>query len=169
MSSRVALANEALFSVLRALGRTSVSFVTIGSAGLALVHPRVRAQYALPDLDVLVSSTDESLARFATWAHREGFALRSWDASFGPEDDTSALRGRIYLRATRVGVQLDATYESAVLELSSLATTAQWIEDIPVCEPTRLWRSKLAKDREGALAFAARYGIEVPREALDLG
>jgi hypothetical protein len=167
MTSRVAHENEALFSVLRALGRAGVSFVTIGSAGLALLHPNVRAQYALPDLDVLVSDTDESLALFANWARREGFALRSWDAAFGPDDDPSVLRGRIYLRATRTDVQLDATYESTVLALRSLVKSARWIDGIAVCEPTWLWRSKLAKDPSAALAFAVRYGIEIPPEAWD--
>jgi hypothetical protein len=167
MISRVAHENEALFSVLRALRRAGVSFVTIGSAGLALLHPNVRAQYALPDLDVLISDTDESLAQFASWAWAEGFALRSWDAAFAPNEDPSVLRGRIYLRATRASVQLDATYESPVLALRSLEESARWIDGIPVCEPTWLWRSKLAKDPAAGLSFAVRYGIEVPPEAWD--
>jgi hypothetical protein len=154
--------NEALLDALRAFAAASVPFVAIGTAALALRHPRLREAYLLPDADVLLAPGTRGALAFAAAAHALGFAVTSWGQPFGLGDDPATLEGRWYLRAVREALRVDGTYECVALDPVPYLSAPAWIEGIPVAHPRCIWGLKLAKDRDAALAFAARWGLTIP-------
>lgn len=148
--------NENYFELLRSLVSSGVRFATFGTAGLLLRHLELRERYALRDADVLLAP--EQLEAFATWARSRGGTVTTWGETFEPGMD---VRGRFYLRAMVDGLQLDATYET-FLDLPAALNEATVCDDVPTCSDLVIWRAKVNKDRDAALAFAKSMGLSIP-------
>ena len=131
--------NEALLDALRALASAALPFATIGTAALALRHPRLRAEYLLPDADILLAPGTRGALAFVAAAHAQGYAVTSWGQPFGPDDDRAALEGRWYLRAVRGALRVDGTYECVALDPEPSPAGPEWIEGIPVAHPRCVW------------------------------
>lgn len=152
--------NARYLTALRELTAWGGRFVVIGSAGLALTYPTVWEGYALPDADVLLGADLDAAASLARWLIARGWRVTVWGEEWTPSWDARALDGRIYFRAVREGLQLDATYEHP--RASACVDAARWIDGVPVCPAPALWAMKRDKDPDAARAFAARFGIAMP-------
>lgn len=149
--------NEPHFELLRSLASSGVRFATFGTAGLLLRHVELRERYALRDADVLFPA--DQLEAFAAWARGRGGTVTTWGEPFEPGMD---VRGRFYVRALINGLQLDATYET-FLDLQSALNEATPCDGVPTCSDLVIWRAKLNKDRDAAVAFAAAMGLDLPQ------
>jgi hypothetical protein len=152
--------NERHFALLRSLAEAGVGFVTIGSAGLLLAHPRLRAAYALTDCDVLLA--DGALRGFVAWAEGRGGTVTCWGEPWDARWTERSLAGRWYVRAVCEALVVDATFEEADFDVGALLREARWIDGVPVCPERELWAGKLRKDADGARRFAAEYGLTIP-------
>lgn len=148
--------NDRYFALLQSLAASGVRFATFGTAGLLLRHVELRERYALRDADVLLAP--DQLELFSAWARGRGGAVTTWGEPFEPGMD---VRGRFYLRAMVDGLQLDATYET-FLDLPAALKDATRCEGVPTCTDLVIWRAKLNKDRNAALAFAAQVNFAAP-------
>ncbi|MBL8920863.1 MAG: hypothetical protein JNJ54_18515 [Myxococcaceae bacterium] len=148
------------FELLRSLAASGVRFAAFGTAGLLLRHAELRSRYALGDADVLLPVGQ--LEGFVRWARGRGGEVTSWGEPFVPG---MAVHGRFYVRAVIDGLLLDATYET-FLELDEALREATACDGVPTCSDEVIWRAKLRKDHQGALAFASAMGLEVPPGAL---
>lgn len=155
-------ANERHLALLRSLADAGVAFVTIGSAGLLLAHPRLRDEYALPDCDVLLG--DGALSDFVAWAQRAGATVTCWGEPWDPRWTERSLAGRFYVRAVCDGLQLDATFEERDFDVARLLREARWVDGVPVCPEVELWAGKLRKDPDHARRFAAEHGLVIPAD-----
>lgn len=157
-------ANERHLALLRSLADAGVAFVTVGSAGLLLLHPRLRDEYPLPDSDVLLG--DGALTSFVAWARRAGATVTCWGEPWDPRWTERSLAGRFYVRAVLDGLQVDATFEERRFDVAKLLREARWIDGVPVCPEAELWMGKLRKDAGRARAFAVEHGLVIPEVAL---
>lgn len=146
--------DERHFALLRSLAAARVPFVTIGSAGLLLAHPRLRGAYALSDCDVLLGEGE--LPAFVRWAQSRGAEVTSWGEPWDWRWTVRELAGRFYVRARCEGLVMDATYEEARFDVAALLREARWIDGIPVCPERELWAGRLRKQAEALPEIDAR-------------
>ncbi|OJT20949.1 hypothetical protein BO221_29080 [Archangium sp. Cb G35] len=155
-------------SLLRQLAASNVPFVTIGSTGLALLHPSHFTGTRLPDVDVLLARGMDTLLAFVHFARSRNAPVTSWGEPFELAHRNNALEGRFYVRAQfDGGLQCDATYENARLDADVLIGRAQWVDGIPICPEEELWFSKILADPGKARRFASEHGLEIPSSALE--
>jgi len=157
-----AVADEA-FGVLRTLAAAGVSFVVVGGAAFALLHPRILAQEGLADVDIVVSGTDAVRAVLQLLMPR-GAEARVWGDVVAADVDDDTLHGRFYVRVTGgpLPLPLDVTFEDAPFDVDAILARAVVVDGIPVCPELELWRGKRRKDAVAAAAFAARHGLVIP-------
>ena len=154
-------ANERLRAAARALRQHAPPFVLIGSAALSVWYPELDERYACPDLDVLVGSASDAL-RLATVLRGVGFAITCWGVAVDPTTAIDEVEGKLYLRATRDDLQLDATFESATIDITRVMARSAERDGLPVAELEDVWESKLRADPRRTLSFASSHGLEVP-------
>jgi cytokinin dehydrogenase len=151
---------------LRALVACGVPFATLGSAGLAALFPRLDEAYPLPDCDVLLPASPSEALRFAAWASGQGWAVSCWGEPWSPGWTPADLAGKRYLRASRDGLQLDATFDAPALDAAACIEGAIWVDGVPVCPLEDLWFSKFEKGYVAGRRFADAYGLQIPAGAI---
>jgi hypothetical protein len=153
---------------LQQLAASNVRFVTIGSTGLALLHPSHFIGTRLPDVDVLLARGIDTLLAFVRFAWSRNATVTSWGEPFDIAHRNNALEGRFYVRAQfDGGLQFDATYENEWLDADVLFERAQWVDQIPICPEEDLWFSKFLADPRKAQRFALEHGLEIPSASLE--
>lgn len=123
-------------ALLRALVDAGIRFVTWGSMAQRLLG----AQLEPHDVDVLLAPG--ALADFIAFARARGGALTVWGEPWREDWTEASLRGRHYVRWVHEGLQVDATFEDAVLDPGSLYARARWRAGVPICPEPELTRSR---------------------------
>ncbi len=155
-------------ALLRQLAAANVPFVTIGSTGIALLHPSHFVGTRLPDVDVLLVRGMDTLLAFVHFARSRNATVTSWGEPFDVAHQNNALEGRFYVRARfDGGLQVDATYENEWLDAGVLLGRAQWVDGIPICPEEDLWFSKFRTDPRRTRRFALEHGLEIPPAAIE--
>ena len=105
---------ELYLPVLQKLTQSGVEYAAIGTWALKVYFPAQMRDYVLHDCDLVLAPSLENVQLASETLKEDGWEVKVWEEAL-PEDLTeSFLKGKYYLRARKLDLALDLTYECRI-------------------------------------------------------
>jgi hypothetical protein len=133
---------------LKTLSFNKVEFVVIGTYGLWLRLKGQRFSFEINDCDIIIKNEPENIQRFATAMLNLLWKVEVWGETISLPIENSLLNGKIYLRARRKDLIIDATYECEYIPWLELFENSSMFGGIPVACFEHIFKLKRIRGTE---------------------
>lgn len=143
---------EKYLATLRVIRDAGGRFAVVGTFGLGLQLPHLRAGLDAKDCDLFAENTLENLERVVSALSAEAWRVTAWNSEVQLPLSPKCLVGKFYLRATKDAFTIDITYESPCWTWARVAGSVSIIEAVPVASVEETLLAKrhrnLERDRD---------------------
>jgi hypothetical protein len=133
--------------VLKSLLTNGLRFVVIGTYGLWLRLGRF-SNHRIKDCDLVIENSSPNIELFTKRMLELSWQVRLWNEPIGIPIDTSLLKGKYYLRATRDRLVIDATYECEYIEWEDISRHSSKFNSVPVASIEHILKLKRIRGGE---------------------